>query len=353
MHGGTKVWPMIVKEFRQLRRDRRTLAMMIAMPLVLLTVFGYAARFDVDEIPTAVVGEQADVLTAQLPASIDVISVDATGDREDAQDLLRRGEAAVAIYAGPDPVIYADGSELFMAQALLRRAATLSIPVEVMFNPDLSTALVMVPALIGLIMAFIGTIVTSLGVVRERADGTLEQLSVMPLKPRDVIVGKIAPYFLVATVDIVLITVAGLLVFDVPFQGSVLVFALLAFLFLLVVLGLGVLISTVSRTQGEAIQLAIMVMLPQILLSGMIFPLSSMAAGVRWIGHLLPLTYFVRASRGILLRGTPLDALLLPLGVLGLMAVVILGAAVFRFHRDVAPAGAAEIVNVAVEGAPA
>jgi len=114
-----------------------------------------------------------------------------------------------------------------------------------------------------------------------------------------------------------------------------------------------VLISTLSRTQGEAIQLAIMVMLPQILLSGMIFPLSSMAAGVRWIGQLLPLTYFVTAARGILLRGEPIGALLTPLGVLALMAVIILGAAVFRFHRDVAPAGAAEIVDVAAEGAPA
>lgn len=347
------MWPMIVKEFRQLRRDRRTLAMMIVMPLILLTVFGYAARFDVDEIPTAVVGEQADALVEQLPPSIDVVSIDTAGSREDAQEVLRRGEAAVAIYAGPDPVVYADGSELFMAQALLRRAPTLPAPVEVMFNPDLSTAVVMVPALIGLIMAFIGTAITSLGVVRERADGTLEQLSVMPLKPRDVIIGKIAPYFLVATVDIVLITAAGLLVFDVPFQGSVLVFALLSFLFLLVVLGLGVLISTLSRTQGEAIQLAFMVMLPQILLSGMIFPLPSIAAGVRWIGYLLPLTYFVTGSRGILVRGSPLDALVVPLGVLALMAVIILGAAVFRFHRDVAPAGAAEIVDLAAEGVSA
>jgi len=130
-------------------------------------------------------------------------------------------------------------------------------------------------------------------------------------------------------------------------------FALLSLLFLLVVLGLGVLISTLSRTQGEAIQLAFMVMLPQILLSGMIFPLSSMAAGVRWIGHLLPLTYFVTGSRGILVRGSPVDALLVPLGVLALMAVIILGGAIFRFHRDVAPAGAAEVVELAVEGASA
>jgi ABC-2 type transport system permease protein len=346
------VWPMIVKEFRELRRDKRTLAMMIAMPLVLLTIFGYAARFDVTSIPTAVYGPQADALVQQLPAAIDVTSIDTAGTDADAQDVLRRGDAAVAIYAGPNPVIYADGSELFMAQAVLRRASSLPAPVHVLYNPDLSTAVVMVPALIGLIMAFIGTIVTSLGVVRERADGTLETLSVMPIKPRDVILGKIAPYFLVATVDIVLITIAGLLVFNVPFRGSVLVFALLSFLFLLVVLGLGVLVSTVSRTQGEAIQLAIMVMLPQILLSGMIFPLSSMATGVRWIGQLLPLTYFVGAARGIMVRGEGIGSLLAPLAVLVVMVVVILGAAVYRFHRDVAPAGAAEIVDVA-EGAVA
>jgi ABC-type multidrug transport system permease subunit len=131
----------------------------------------------------------------------------------------------------------------------------------------------------------------------------------------------------------------GVLVFDVPFAGSPLVFALGALLFLFVTVGTGVLISTVSETQGQAIQLALLTMLPQILLSGLIFPLQAMAAGVRWIGYLLPLTYFVQLSRGVMVKGTPLDALVLPLGMLAVLGLAVFGLSIARFRRDLAPAG--------------
>jgi len=337
---------MVLKEFRQLRRDRRTLALMIMVPVLLLIVFGYVARFDIRQIPTAVVGAQAETVAALLPEPFDVQIVDAAGDRATGEDLLRRSRAIIAVVAEPPLTILVDGSELFAAQSA--RAARLGaisdvLPVdvefEVLFNPELSTAVVMVPALIGMVLTAIGTVITSLGVVRERQEGTLEQLAVMPLRPRDVIVGKIAPYFLVGVLDMVVITAAGLLLFNVPFRGSWLVFAAGAFIFLLAVLGVGVLISTLSQTQGEAIQLAIMTMLPQIMLSGMIFPLTSMPWGVRWISYLLPLTYFVQIVRGVFLKGTPIDALGVPFLALILLATVVLGLAVLRFRRDLAPAG--------------
>jgi ABC-2 type transport system permease protein len=129
------------------------------------------------------------------------------------------------------------------------------------------------------------------------------------------------------------------LLFDVPFAGSPLVFALGALLFLFVTVGIGVLISTVSETQGQAIQLAIMTMLPQILLSGLIFPLQAMAAGVRWIGYLLPLTYFVQVARGVMVRGAPFEALVFPLAMLAVLGAVVFGLSVARFRRDLAPAG--------------
>jgi ABC-2 type transport system permease protein len=207
----------------------------------------------------------------------------------------------------------------------------------VLFNPDLETSWVMVPALIGLILAFIGTLVTSLGLVRERRAGTLEQLAVMPFRPSDVIAGKIAPYFLVAAVDMVLVTVLGMALFGVPFNGSPFVFGAGAAVFLLVVLGLGVLISTVSQTEGQAIQTAMFVMLPQILLSGMIFPLTSMPWTIRWIGYLLPLTYFITVAQGVMLRGESLRGLWVPFAVLLAMAVFVFGAAILRFRRDLAP----------------
>ena len=195
----------------------------------------------------------------------------------------------------------------------------------------------MVPAIIGLILTFIGTIVTSIGLVRERETGTLEQLAVMPIKPSTVILGKISPYFLVAAIDMSIITGLGMLLFGVPFNGNAFVFTLVAALFLFVVLGLGVFISTISHTAGQAIQTAFMFLLPQILLSGVIFPLYSMAAVVRWIGYLLPLTYFTMISQGVMLRGASLASLWLPFLMLTVMAVVVFSGATLRFRRDLAP----------------
>jgi ABC-2 type transport system permease protein len=340
------VWAMVVKEFRQLRRDRRTLAMMVVLPVVMLVVFGYAARFDVDSIPTRVYGPGAAQAEQQLRAPFEVDDVAPSGTRADAEAALRDGDAAAAVVTdGDEATLLLDGSELFTANAARAALAqsgsgggAAPVEVEVLFNPDLSTSVVMVPALAGLILLFVGTVITSLGVVRERQAGTLEQLAVMPLRPRDVFLGKIAPYFLVAALDLAVVLGVGSALFDVPFRGSFLLLAAGSLLFLFVTLGLGVLISTVSQNQGQAIQLALMVLLPQVLLSGMIFPLSSMAAGVRWISYLLPLSYFIQISRGIMVRGAGLDALwpsFLFLAVLGAVIVVL---AIARFRRDLAPA---------------
>lgn len=327
---------MIMKEFRQMRRDRRTVGLMVGLPLMLLIVFGYAARFDVSGISTVVVGPSAASVTG-LDEVYDVHDVDPTADAADAERMLRDGEAAVAIVAGPAGTrMLVDGTQLFVAQSALRRLPAGTMP-QILFNPHLDTAPVMVPSLIGLILLFIGTVVTSLGVVREREQGTLEQLAVMPLRPVDVTIGKIAPYFMVAVVDLLIVTFAGVALFDVPFVGSPVAFALFALVFLFVVLGLGAAISTLSSSQGEAVQLAIMTLLPQVMLSGMIFPLSSMAAGVRWIGNVLPLTWFVIRMRGVFLKGSSWSSLALPFGVLVLMAVVVFGVAMIRFRRDLAP----------------
>jgi len=307
-------------------------------------------RFDVAEIRTAVLGPGAETVAGALDDAFVVVTTDVNGDAAMAEDLLRDSKATVAIVTGAQPTVFVDGTELFIAQSAMRRTGTLpaNAQVEVLFNPELSTSAVMVPSLIGLILLFIGLVITSLGVVKGREQGTLEQLAVTPLRPVDVIVGKIAPYFFVSIIDMAVVTTVGILIFDVPFRGSIWMFAAFAFVYLFVVLGMGVLISTVSKSQGEAIQLAIMVLLPQVMLSGMIFPLSSMAAGVRWIGYLLPLTYFVMGMRGIFLKGSSMSALALPFLILTLMAIVIFVLAVLRFRRDLAPKQtASEPVEVA------
>ena len=333
------MWAMIVKEFRQVRRDHRTLAMMIVMPVVLLVVFGYAASFDTTAIPTIIGGSAAEAASDRLPALFDVAEVDSALDRSTAEERLRHGAAVVAIIAEPGGALaLLDGSELFSARAALQ-ALTAGAPqteTEVLFNPGLDTSVVLVPGLAGLILLFIGTVITSLGVVRERQAGTLEQLAVMPLRPRDVFVGKVAPYFLVACVDLVIVLVVGSLVFDVPFNGAIGTLVLGSVLFLFVTLGVGVLISGVSENQGQAVQLALMTLLPQVLLSGIIFPLESMATVVRWIGYLLPLTWFNQIARGVMVRGAPFSSLLLPLGILLVFGVVVFGLAVVRFRRDLA-----------------
>ena len=369
------MWAMIVKEFRQLRRDRRTLAMMIVMPVILLIVFGYAASFDVTSIPTVAAGPQAGQAAHLVGKPFHLVGTQPSEGRAWAAQQLRDGHAAVAVVTGNGrPQVLIDGSQLFTAKTAIAalsaaaakganpptgntglpsagtagqppadaatgRAAFGAAPaVTVLYNPGLGTSDIMIPGLAGVVLVFVGTIITSLGVVRERQSGTLEQLAVMPLKPRDVFLGKIVPYFAVAAVDLAIVVGVGVSLFGVPFRGSLAVLALGALLFLFVTLGIGVLISSVSENQGQAIQLSFMVTLPQVLLSGLIFPLSSIAAGVRWISYLLPLTYFNEISRGVMLRAEPIGPLWQPFVILTLLGLVVFTMATLRFRAYLAPA---------------
>src|SRR5664280_2102063 len=319
---------MIVKEFRQLKRDRRTLAMLIVLPVLLLVIFGYAARFDVSNVPTVVVGPQAEQVAAHLGAPFRVVEVDPSAGRSVAESRLQDGKAVVGVVAGGSPIlVLMDGTQLFSvrtAEGALGHVAQATpagggaapaapvVTVQILYDPNLTTSWIMIPGLTGLILLFIGTLITSLGIVRERQAGTIEQLAVMPFRPWDVIFGKILPYLLLASLDLIAIVLLGMGLFGVPFVGSVVTFGIGALLFLLVTLGMGVLISTVSQNQGQAIQLAIMFVVPQILLSGLIFPVGAMAAGIRWLAYALPLTYFVDISRGVMLKAEPITALWIP-----------------------------------------
>jgi len=340
------MWAIVVKEFRELRRDRRMVALMVLIPLLLLVVFGYAARFDVSSVSAEVVGPQASRAAAQLPGLFTVERIRPGADRAAALSDLRTGKYATIVVTGPagsQPELLVDGADLFDAQAVTKAVASARLPVKVtvMYNPKLTTSAVMVPGIIGILLVFVGTLATSLGVVRERQSGTLEQLAVMPFRPRDVFVGKVAPYFLVAAVDTAIVVTVGLGVFKVPFRGSPFTFVLGSLLFLFVTLSIGVLISSVSENQGQAIQLTMMTLLPQILLSGFVFPVASMAVGVRWIAYLLPLKYFVDISRGVMLRGAPIGALWTPLLMLAVLGAAAFGLSLVRFRRDLAPSRAA------------
>jgi ABC-2 type transport system permease protein len=364
-----------VKEVRELRRDRRTLAMLFLLPVLFLVVFGYAASFDVTDVPTVLVGPGASLATGVLPSALKVVRTDAGGDRAAAEDSLRRGEATVAVVTPAAPgggtEVLVDGTELFAAQAAVRslaelttaaqsggtaaaaRAALAGTRVHILFNPDLRTAVIMIPGLCGIILVFIGTIATALGVVRERQTGTMEQLAVMPFRPRDVFLGKTGPYLVIAAADMAIVVVAGMLLFDVPFRGSVATFALGSVLFLFVTVGTGVLISTVSQTQAQALQLAVFTMVPQFLLSGLFFPLYSMPWAVRWLGYLLPLTWFIKVARGVMVRGAPITSLWVPLSILAVMAIAVFTLSTLRFRRDLAPSGRGSAAGRDESDAPA
>ena len=212
--------------------------------------------------------------------------------------------------------------------------------VTVLFNPELKTSWVMVPGLIGLILLFIGTVITSIGLVRERETGTLEQLAVMPLRPSSIILGKIVPYFMVAVVDMAVVTMLGVWLFGVPFNGSLWLFSLAALIFLFVVLGIGVFYLLHLPEHRAGHPMAILFMVPQVLLSGLIFPLTSMPLGVRWIGYALPLTWFREIAQGIMLRSVTLEGIWLPFVILAAMAVVVFGAATARMRYILTHGGA-------------
>jgi ABC transporter, permease protein len=393
---------LFIKEFQELKRDRRTLAMIIMLPLLLLLVFGYAANFSVDHINVKVIGPQASSTVSylkSLPGADKfnfVADTSAPATPTQAQKLLRSpsGDVVVIPKAKAGTLsqrvdVYLNGAKLFTAQSAkadlvqmqandmraqlkqLSSAATQAQQsaqglrtnptqaaqaakeqsqklqalakqaqetntnwIKVEFNPDLKTSWVMIPGLIGLVMAVIGTLITSIGMVREREAGTLEQLAVMPIKARSIIAGKISPYFMLAIVDMSAVALAGVYLFDIPFNGQLWLFALAGGLFLGVVLGLGVLISTVSQTTAQAVQMAIMTIIPQTLLSGLVFPLESMATWVRCIGYLLPLTWFVQVSRGVMLNGSNAAQLWLPLSIMALQCVLLFGAATARLARS-------------------
>jgi len=204
---------------------------------------------------------------------------------------------------------------------------------QVWYNPDLVSAYYMIPAMIGLILQFMTTILTATAIVRERERGTIEQLIVTPIRSWELVVGKLAPYVIIGFIDTVEILVAGVLIFGVPINGSLPLLLTLAGLFLVSTLGLGLFISTISNTQQEAILTAMFTMLPSIFLSGFFFPLAAMPPILQALSYAIPLRYFLIVVRGIVLKGVGPEALYPEIIALSIFAIVIMGGAALRFRK--------------------
>lgn len=362
-----RVLAMAQKELRQLGRDRLTLGFVVGIPALQLTLFGYAINLDVRHIPTAVLDRAGSALSRQLVAELantqtfdvrQVIRTEQAGVR-----LLERGRVGAIVVIPPDLdrrlyrgrgaeiSILADASNPTVASAVslageglaadlarrfqpfrtasgvttrltphergrfdvqpeLIRPDVIRIAVLPFYNPERRTPVFIVPGLVGVILTMTMMLMTALAVVRERERGTFEFLIATPVRSGEVMLGKILPYLLVGAVQVSLVLALGWALFDVPVQGSLLDLAIASTPFLAAMLAMGLVVSSLSRTQFQATQMSFFFFLPSMLLSGFMFPFEAMPEPAQWIGQVLPLTHYLRIVRGILLKGATLDVLL-------------------------------------------
>ena len=324
-----------IKEVRQLLRDRLTFGMIVGIPLLQVILFGYAINTDVRHLRAGVADMAQTQLSRNLVAEaqasqvVDIVAVAPSATA--LETLLRDGRISVAIYIPPDfdrrtmtgsepaAQLMVDGSDptlLGVAQGLAQMpllsrdgppaSKTPLFELRNYYNPERRSAVDIVPALIGVILTLTMVLFTAVAVVRERERGNLELLITTPVSTLELMVGKIWPYILIGLIQVSIVLFLGWLLFSVPVRGSLLDLYLAALLFIAASLGLGLLISTLAKTQFQAMQLTVFTFLPSILLSGFMFPFDGMPQAAQWFGEFLPLTHFVRLVRGVLLRGASL-----------------------------------------------
>jgi ABC-2 type transport system permease protein len=362
------------KELLQLRRDRMTLGMMVGLPVMQLLLFGYAINTDVRHIPTVVYDQDRSAhsrdLMRRLVATGFYDFAGAVHDYDQIGAALRSGKARVALVipprfgegvrsgSGVQVQLVVDGSDpqtvasatntaasLTAARSLellserLRRAAQgtavqpLMLEPTTWYNPELKTAIYVVPGLVGVILTMTMTMLTAMAIARERERGTLEQLIVSPVRRIELVTGKIVPYIAIGYVQMSLVLLVGQLVFDVPIVGSMPLLYLLASVFIAANLAIGLFFSTLAQTQQQAMQMSFFFMLPNILLSGFMFPFEGMPVPAQWLSQALPLTHFLRIVRGITLKGAVFGEVAFELVWLaGLLGVLVLMASL-RFSK--------------------
>ena len=343
-----RIGALVQKETIQILRDWRTLVMILALPLLELFLFAYAVTLTVDHIPTAIADTSRD---AQSRAFVEALEISGyfdvemrVEDEERVLQAIGEGRVQAGVVIPPDfaaqvergdaqALVILDGSDSFTVQAgysaasaiaqargmelTLEKAAKMglggmgSLPIytstRILYNPDLDGIVFIVPGIAALLMLLLTIGQVSMSVVRERELGTLEQILVTPVRPLELIVGKMAPNILLTVVDMLIIILVGVFWFGVPFQGSPWLFAWLSLLYIVSGLGLGLLVSTAAQTQQQAQQITTMLMLLSMLLTGLIYPHAPMPPVVRAVGNLIPATYFIRIARGIITKGVGLS----------------------------------------------
>jgi ABC-2 type transport system permease protein len=356
------------KEVRQLSRDRVTFGMIVGVPLLQITLFGYAINYDVRNLATVIQDDANTSMSrefiAQLRATQVVHVSYTTGSAAEVDKLMREGRASMAVVIPRDferrlqsdtravVQILVDGAQPSIAgvaggiaamPVLARhgegpysggkRMEPRRIEIRTLYNPEKRTAVQIVPALIGVILSMTMVLFTSGAIVRERERGNLELLIATPLGRLELMVGKLLPYVGIGLIQTTLILIVGSFLFNVPVVGSLANLYLATLMFIAASLGLGLFVSTLAQTQFQAFQLAFVTLLPSILLSGFMFPFEGMPVAAQWIAQVLPLTHFVDIVRGVVLRGAGLDQLLAPIAKLGVVLAVSVTLAALRFRK--------------------
>ncbi|WP_426663158.1 ABC transporter permease [Rhodanobacter aciditrophus] len=362
-----RLWAIMQKEVRQLRRDRITLAMIMVVPIVQLVLFGYAINLNLRGLDAAIVDQAQTSASRALVMDMlatDVIRPVATARTPDeVVDLIRRGRINVGVVIPPDfearrqegrPVaqVLVDGSDATVAVAAAQLAQTpldsrlpdahapyASTPpvprivVTSFYNPERRSAINIVPGLVGVILTMTMVLFTAIAIVRERERGNMELLIAMPITSSELMLGKVVPYVLIGLVQTTVILALGRWLFAVPIRGSLFDVYLAALLLIASNLTLGLLISSRAQSQFQAMQMTFFVFLPSILLSGFMFPFSGMPKVAQWIAELLPLTHFLRLIRGVMLRNASLSELWGDALALLAFTAVMMAGAILRFRR--------------------
>jgi len=374
-----RILAIIQKEFQQALRDRTTLAIMLTIPLMQLILFGYAINTNVRHIPTVVADQSLD--QASQSYLDDMVNsgyfdiVQTAADQAGAIQAIDSGTARVAIVIPPDfathvqrgdaqVLVLVDGSDFFTSQSanafatiigqehaikivlneIARAGAqtagnvlpSLNPLIRVLYNPDMKDLWFIIPGMAAMLLQTQSLVLTAAAVVREREVGTIEQILVTPIRPIELMIGKVVPYVVIAMLNMLTVIAIGVFWFGVPFQGSFWLFIGLSLLYVFSGLGLGLLVSSISQNQRQAQQLTMLLMMVSLLLGGFIFPRYTMPLAVRIIGNLFPITYFIPISRGIITKGIGLPVLggqVLAL-VAYIVIVMLLASLTFRKRLD-------------------
>lgn len=375
MHSKLNILPIVKKEFKQIRRDPRALAILLLMPAFLLVMVGYALNFDVKHISLAIYDEDKSQSSKDFIESFihtEYFNINYHLDSpSEIDNLLEDGHALAAIVIGRDfskqiqsgketvVQVLIDGanantastalgyiniaiqsySNKILLNALDKQGKSFPIPISAQprlwYNPELKSSKFLIPGLFGMILMLVAVVSTTLSIVREKEQGTMEQIIVSPLKSMDIILGKTIPYLLISLIATTIVLIMSALLFGVRVEGSIFLFYVSTFLFLLGALGQGLLISTFANTQSVAyIVLILSSLLPTFILSGFIFPIKNMPIWLQAITHIIPAKYYLICVRSVMLKGVGVTAFWEQLVFLLIFCTVIVGLSIVRMRKD-------------------